>query len=53
MSAQVLFSSSNELWKNDKMRGLPHFITFSYFNKLNNIGARKLDSDCHMPLKLL
>ena len=55
MSAHVLLNLSNELRKNDKMRGLPSILSLfvNKFNNFNNTGARKLDSIYHMTLKLL
>ena len=39
----------------DKMRGLPCILSLFHneFNKFNNTGARILDSNYHMTLKLL
>ena len=55
MSAHVLLSLLNELRKSDKMRGLPSILSLfrNEFNKLNNTGARMLDSIYHMTLRLL
>ena len=52
MSARVLLNLFNELRKRDKMRGLPSilFLFHDKFNKLNNTGARMLDSIYHMTL---
>ena len=49
MSAHVLLNLSNELWKRDKMRGLPSILSLfrSEFNKFNNTSARMLDSIYH------
>ena len=46
MSAHVLLNLFNELWKRDKMRGLPTILSFfcNEFNKFNNTIARMLDS---------
>ena len=54
MSAHVLLNLLNELWKRDKMRGLPSILSRfrNKFNKFNNTGARMLDSVYHMTLKL-
>ena len=48
--AHVLFNLLNELGKSDKMRGLPSILSLfrNEFNKLNNTGARMLDSIYHM-----
>ena len=45
----------SDLWKRDKMRGLPSilFLFRNEFNKFNNTGARMLDSIYHMTLRLL
>ena len=50
MSAHVLLNLLNELWKRDKMRGLPSilFLFRNEFNKFNNTRARMLDSIYHM-----
>ena len=42
MSADVLLNLLNELWKRDKMRGLPSilFLFRNEFSKLNNTRAR-------------
>ena len=55
MSAYVLLNLLKELWKTDKMRGLPGILSFFHneFDKFNNIGAGMLDSIYHMTLKLL
>ena len=47
MSTHVLLTLLNELRKRDKMRGLPFC---NEFNKVNNTGARLLDSIYHMTL---
>ena len=47
MSAHVSLNLSTILRKSDKMRGLQHM-----FNKINNTGARMIDSIYHMPLEL-
>ena len=54
MSAQVLLNLLNKLRKRDKMRGLPSILSLFHneFKKLNNTGARMLDSIYHMALKL-
>ena len=54
MSAHVLLNFLNKLGKRDKMRGLPSILSLfcNKFNKLNNTGARMLDSIYHMTLKL-
>ena len=46
MSAPVLLNLLNELWKGDKMRGLPSILLLfrNELNKFNNTGARILDS---------
>ena len=45
----------NNLGKRDKMRGLSSILSLfrNKFNKFNNTGARMLDSNYHMTLKLL
>ena len=55
MSAHVLLNLLNELWKRDKMRGLPSILSLfrNEFNKFNNTRARMLDSIYHMTLRLL
>ena len=55
MSAHVLLNILNELGKRDKMRGVPSILVLfrNEFNKLNNTGARMLDSIYHMPLKFI
>ena len=55
MSAHVLLNLLNELGIRDKMRGLPSILSHfrNEFNKLNNTGARMLDSISHMTLKHL
>ena len=46
MSVHVLMNSLNEFRKRDKMRGLPSILSLFHneFNKVNNTGARMLDS---------
>ena len=45
MSAHVLLNLLNELWKRDRMRGLPISSLFlNEFNKFNNTRARMLVS---------
>ena len=55
MSVHVLLNLLNELWKSDKMRGLPSFLLLfrNKFNKFNNTGARIFDFIYHMTLKLI
>ena len=55
MNARVLLILLNGFKKRDKMRGWPSisFLFSNEFNKLNNTGARMLDSFYHMTLKLL
>ena len=55
MSAHVLLNLLNELWKRDKMRGLPSILSLfrNEFNKFNNTRARMLDSIYHMTLRFL
>ena len=50
MSAHVLLNLLIELRKIDKMQGLPSILSIfrNEFNKLNNTGARMLDSIYHM-----
>ena len=54
MSAHVLLKLLNELRKTDKIRGLPSIISLfrNKFNKLNNTGARMLNSIYHKSLEL-
>ena len=54
MCSFVLMNLLNELWKRDKMRGLPSVLSLfrNEFNKINNTGARMLDSIYHMTLTL-
>ena len=56
MSAHVhvLLNLLNELWKSNKMRGLPRILSLfrNKFNKFNYTGAGMLDSIYHMTLKL-
>ena len=46
MSAHVLLNLLNEVWKRDKMRGLPSILPLfrNEFNKLYNTGARMIVS---------
>ena len=55
MSADVLLNLLNELWKRDKMRGLPSILSLfrNEFDKFNNTGARTLDSVYHMTFNYL
>ena len=55
MSDRVLLNLLNELWKRDKMRGLPSILSLfrNKFNKFNNTRARMLDSIYHMTFRLL
>ena len=55
MSAHVLLLSVNELWKRDKMRGLPRILSYfrNELNKFNKSRARMLDSIYHMTLRFL
>ena len=50
MSAHVLLNLLKELWKRDKMRGLPSILSLfrNEFNKFNDTRARMLDSIYHM-----
>ena len=52
MSAHVLLNLLNELGRRDKLRGLPSSLSLFLieFNKVNNTGARMLDSIYHMTL---
>ena len=54
MSAHVLLNLLNELWKRDKMRGVPSILSLfcNEFNKFNNTGARILDSIYHYDIKI-
>ena len=55
MSAHVLLNLLNELWKRDKMRGLPSILSL-FRNELiqyNKTWARMIDSIYHMTLRLL
>ena len=54
MSAHILLNLLNELRKRDKMRGLSSILSLfcNEFNKINNTGARMLDSINHMALTL-
>ena len=53
MSAHVLLNLFNKLSKRDKMRGLLSILSLfqNELNKLNNTGARMLDSVYHMTNK--
>ena len=55
MSAHFLMNLLNKLRKRDKMLSLPSILSLfgNELNKLNNTGARMLDSIYHMTLKLL
>ena len=55
MSAHVLLNLLNEMWKSDKMWGLPSILSLfrNEFDKFNNRRARMLDSIYHMALRLL
>ena len=55
MSIHVLLTLLNELRKRDIMQGLPSilFLFRNEFNKLNNTGARTLDSIYHVILPVL
>ena len=55
MSAHVLLNLLNELVKSDTTRALSSILSYfrNEFNKLNNAGARMLDSIYRMTLKLL
>ena len=55
MSALVLLYLINELWKSDKMQGLPSILLLfrNKFNKFGNTGARVSDSIYQMTLGLL
>ena len=54
MSAYVLLNLLNALGNRDKMRGLLSILSLflKEFKKINNTGARMLDSIYHMTLKL-
>ena len=54
MRAYVLLTLLNQLGKSDKMQDLPSILLLfrNEFHKLNNTGARMLDSFYHMTLKL-
>ena len=54
MSAHVLLNLLNELWKRDKMRGLPSILSLfrNEFNKFNNTRARMLDSNLSYGIKI-
>ena len=53
MSAHVLLHLLNELGKSNKMQGLPSILSLfrNRFDKINNTGARMLDSIYDMALK--
>ena len=56
MSAYVLLNLLDELWKRDKLRGLPSILSLFFcneFNKFNNTRRRMLDSIYHMKLELI
>ena len=55
MSVHVLMNLLNELWKRDKLRGLPSILSLfrNEFNKFNNTGARMLYSIYHMTLNII
>ena len=55
MSAHVLLILLNELWKRDKMCGLPSILSLfrNKCDKFNNTGERMLDSIYHMTKNLL
>ena len=50
MSAHILLNLLDELWKRDKIRGLPSILPLFRieFNKFNNTGAGMLDSIYNM-----
>ena len=50
MSAHVLLNLLKELWKRDKIRGLPRIVSpvRNEHTKFNDTGAQMLDSICHM-----
>ena len=54
MSAHVLLNLVNEVWKGDKMRGLPSILSLfpNEFNKFNKTREQMLDSIYHMTLEL-
>ena len=54
MSAHVLLNLLNEVWKGDKMRGLPSILSLfpNEFNKFNKTREQMLDSIYHMTLEL-
>ena len=54
MSVHVLLNLFNELGKSDKLRGMPSILSLfrNEFNKLNNTGARMLDSFYHMTVSV-
>ena len=54
MSAHVLLSLLNELWKKDKMLGLPSMLSLFHneFNKFNITRARMLDSFYQYDIKI-
>ena len=55
MSAHVLLNLLNELWKINKMRGLPGIFSLfgNEFNKSNNTRAQMLDTIYLMTLRLI
>ena len=55
MSVYVLLSLSNDLEERDKMRDLLNILSLFRidFNEINNTKPRKLDSICHITLRLL
>ena len=55
MCAHVLLNLLNELWKRDKMLGLPSILSLFHneFNKFNNTRAQMVDSIYHMTKRLL
>ena len=55
MNAYALLNLLNKLGISDKMRGLSSILSLfrNEFNKVNNTGARMLDSIYHMTLTLL
>ena len=55
MSVHVSSKLLNNLERIDKMRGLASILYLfrTEFNKFNKTRARKLDSICHMALRLL
>ena len=56
MSAHVLLNLLNDLWKRDKIPGLPSILSLfpnNLFNKFNTARAQMLDYIYHMTLKHL